>query len=104
MTDERTVATERDLVVLALSGVQSFISESRSTSDLASASAIMSRLSGIAARWLQEQDGAEVVFPVETDETAGVPNRVVALVERDQGATRGDPRSAAVLKGGEVPQ
>lgn len=85
MVEDDAVASRPDVVVLAVGGVQSFISESRSTSDLASASAIMSRLSGAAAHALKDA-GAELVFPVQTEETAGVPNRVVALAPAGKGA------------------
>src|SRR5262245_16671227 len=82
---------QRDLVVIALSGVQRFIRESRSTSDLSAASEIVARLAMEAAD-VCHSVGADVVFPVASggrvgagsaradgDPVVGVPNRVVAL-------------------------
>ncbi|QSB16749.1 hypothetical protein JQS43_10980 [Natronosporangium hydrolyticum] len=89
-------ADDRDLVIVALSGVQSFIAESRTTADLYAASEIVGRLASTAAAVCAAPAGAEVVFPVGNavaSETYGtvdlvkaVPNRVVALVQAGAGA------------------
>lgn len=102
---EDTRGGEDDMVVIALSGVQRFISESRTTSDLSAASAIVERLSVCAAR-LCERRGARLVFPASlhpegafgaggrgdgaarADGAPGVsvvPNRIVALAPEGQG-------------------
>ncbi|QTD99986.1 CRISPR-associated protein [Streptomyces cyanogenus] len=101
-----------DLVVIAVSGVQAFISESRTTSDLSAGSAIVERLSVRAARECVRL-GARLVFPsalrqavgaadsvagaadhlAGTDGQSGglgvavVPNRIVALAPRGSGSS-----------------
>lgn len=85
--------------MIALSGVQRFISESRATSDLSSASEIVARLATEAATVCQNAD-AEIVFPAldaQTDASAavsgppstihpaGVPNRIVARLPAGTG-------------------
>jgi CRISPR-associated protein Cmr2 len=101
-------ADDRDLVVIALSGVQRFISESRSTSDLSSASGIVARLAAEAALACR-QAGAEFVFPAgggdpghveaagAVEAVAGMPNRVVALAPAGTGAAVAG-RAAAVVR------
>ncbi|WP_435106653.1 Cas10/Cmr2 second palm domain-containing protein [Nocardiopsis synnemataformans] len=81
----------RDLVVLALSGVQRFITESRTTADLRSASEIVAHLAAEAVRHLSLVPGARIVFPAPTREGTrgaddGMPNRVVALLPEGKGA------------------
>jgi CRISPR-associated protein Cmr2 len=91
---------ERDLVVVALAGVQRFISESRATSDLSSASEIVARLATKAATVCHSAD-AEIVFPAldaqadaptpasglrSSSGPAGVPNRIVARLPAGTGA------------------
>ena len=79
-----------DLVVVALPSVQRFISEARTTSDVASASAIYSELAGRVVRGLGEPVG-RLVLPVTSlegspgDSAAGMPNRVVALLPAGTG-------------------
>jgi len=74
----------RDLVVIALSGVQRYITESRTTADAANASDIMARLAAEAATQLKD-DGAELVIPSKVD-PATAPNRIVALAAKEQGS------------------
>ncbi|OLT29292.1 type III-B CRISPR-associated protein Cas10/Cmr2 [Nocardiopsis sp. CNR-923] len=74
----------RDLVVIALSGVQRYITESRTTADAANASDIMARLATEAAIQLTG-DGAELVIPARADPSAA-PNRIVALTAAGNGA------------------
>ena len=91
--------------MLALSGVQRFISESRSTSDLSSASEIVARLAAEAA-WACRKEGAVVVFPALNGEGGsaggsatkgvGMPNRVVALTPAGQGERIAGRAAAAV--------
>ncbi|RKN33835.1 Cas10/Cmr2 second palm domain-containing protein [Micromonospora musae] len=92
-----TGADGRDLVMIALSGVQSFIAESRTTADLHAASAIVGRLASTAAEVCAAAVDAEVVFPSAVsamtsatdglaDAVVAVPNRVVALVRSGSGA------------------
>ncbi|WP_435110444.1 type III-B CRISPR-associated protein Cas10/Cmr2 [Nocardiopsis synnemataformans] len=73
----------RDLVVIALSGVQRFITESRTTADAANASDIMAWLATEAAVQLA-RDGAELVIPAKPDPSAA-PNRIVALTATGEG-------------------
>lgn len=88
----------RDLVVIALSGVQRYITESRTTADLRAASQIVAHLAAEAVDHLDGY-GAKMVFPapVEQDEQSGkrrergaedgMPNRVVALLPQGTGPT-----------------
>lgn len=72
-----------DLVVIALSGVQKFITESRTTADAANASDIMALLATAAANRLAE-GGAELVIPAEAHPSSA-PNRIVALTAGGKG-------------------
>ncbi|WP_434739321.1 Cas10/Cmr2 second palm domain-containing protein [Micromonospora sp. SH-82] len=99
-----TDAAGRDLVIVALSGVQSFIAESRTTSDLHAASQIVGRLASTAAEVCAATTGATVVFPATAhasaadDNTVAVPNRVVALVPAGSGAQVAEAAAAAVRR------
>ncbi|MFW6638521.1 type III-B CRISPR-associated protein Cas10/Cmr2 [Nocardiopsis algeriensis] len=73
-----------DLVVIALSGVQRYIEESRTTADAANASDIVARLAVEAAALLKRDDGTELVIPSEADPDAA-PNRIVALAPAGRG-------------------
>jgi CRISPR-associated protein Cmr2 len=93
-----------DLVVLALPGVQRFITEARSTADVAGASGIYSRLAREIVGSLSREPGAEIVLPdsavVSSPDTAGpagasepgertergMPNRVAVLLPAGSGA------------------
>ncbi|MDT0329347.1 type III-B CRISPR-associated protein Cas10/Cmr2 [Nocardiopsis lambiniae] len=75
----------RDLVVIALSGVQTYITESRTTADAANASDIMARLGTSAAEGLENNDGVELVIPTRADPSAA-SSRIVALVPPGSGA------------------
>jgi len=75
----------RDLIVLALPGVQKFIAEARSTSDVRAASEIYVRLAAEAAG-VCGQVGGELVFPALSAGPEGMPNRVVALFPPGSGA------------------
>ncbi|MFV2194983.1 Cas10/Cmr2 second palm domain-containing protein [Nocardiopsis sp. LOL_012] len=82
----------RDLVVIALSGVQRYITESRTTADLRSGSQIVAHLADKAVSRLVSAHGATIVFPAPTGEGTdgvgdGMPNRVVALLEPGTGRT-----------------
>ncbi|GAA3732311.1 Cas10/Cmr2 second palm domain-containing protein [Salinactinospora qingdaonensis] len=83
-TAEQAGRSRRDLVMVALTGVQRFIEESRSTSDLRAGSRIIADLATEAARVFEEAT-AELVFPTSTAGQVGVPNRVVALAPQEQG-------------------
>ncbi|GGM66721.1 hypothetical protein GCM10011608_60060 [Micromonospora sonchi] len=83
-------------MIVALSGVQLFISESRTTADLHAASEIIGRLASIAAEVFATTPDGTVIFPAATDSmlstgdaydsTVAVPNRVAALVPAGSGA------------------
>jgi CRISPR-associated protein Cmr2 len=98
---------DSELLIVALSGVQRFIAESRTTADLRAASEMVARLAAEAARKLDGHAHVKLVFPAsvaatpdqtdDIEETArravGVPNRIVALIE--PGADP-DPTTAAI--------
>jgi len=77
----------RDLVVIALPGVQRFIRESRSTSDTRSASEIVAELAAYVAAEICASPGCELVIPApdSAGTDAGMPNRVVALAPAGSG-------------------
>jgi CRISPR-associated protein Cmr2 len=92
----------RDLVVVALPGVQRFIAEARSTSDVSAASQIYSELAARVVGVLGDRPGGELVLPVPGATGPpggpppggdGMPNRVVALLPAGTGA--GAARSAS---------
>jgi hypothetical protein len=76
----------RDLVVIALPGVQSFITEARTTADVAAASGIYQGLAACVVNTLDADPRAEVVLPGAASTEEGVPNRIVALVTENGGA------------------
>lgn len=83
-----------DLVAVALPGVQRFIAEARSTSDVFAASDIYSKLAGAIVVSLRES-GGELVLPggeVSPLGESGMPNRVVARLPEGKG--EGAARSA----------
>jgi CRISPR-associated protein len=74
-----------ELVVVAISGVQRFISESRSTADLFAGSALMSELAAAMLEAVPDPD--MLVLPAKRpDNAAGMPNRVVVLAGAGTGA------------------
>ncbi|MFT4136273.1 Cas10/Cmr2 second palm domain-containing protein [Microbacterium sp.] len=83
--------SDRDLVVLGISGVQRYIAESRGTADLANASAIMTMLAAAGASYVHGLPDVQLVLPhtdaltVGNDETRPVPNRIVARVPAGEG-------------------
>ncbi|MDA2812546.1 type III-B CRISPR-associated protein Cas10/Cmr2 [Nocardiopsis sp. RSe5-2] len=82
--------TGRDLVVVALAGVQRYIEESRTTTDLRSGSQIIAGLAAAGVECLagDERLDARIVFPVEGRARGaedGMPNRIVALVAAGAG-------------------
>jgi CRISPR-associated protein Cmr2 len=88
--DEAGGGAGEDLVVVALPSVQRFIGEARTTSDVASASAIYSELAGRVVRGLGESAGRLVLLAASLedgpgDSGAGMPNRVVALLPAGTG-------------------
>lgn len=105
LSGDSLAETHHDLVVIAVSGVQQFITESRTTSDLSAGSAIVARLSARAARECASR-GARLVFPAVvpleqasnmpddglasgstgTPGAPTVPNRIVALAPEGKGA------------------
>ncbi|MDA2810520.1 type III-B CRISPR-associated protein Cas10/Cmr2 [Nocardiopsis sp. RSe5-2] len=85
-----------DLIIVALSGVQRFITESRSTADLRAASRIMSELAETAAHTCAAHR-ARLVLPSATPST-GAPNRIVALARAGEGADIAALAAAAVHK------
>jgi hypothetical protein len=74
-----------ELVVVAISGVQRFISESRSTADLFAGSALISELAGAMLEAVPDPD--MLVLPAtKPDNAAGMPNRVIVLAGAGTGA------------------
>jgi hypothetical protein len=94
------------VVVLSLPGVQTFIAESRTTSDLVSASTLIAALASCAAAVVEEGEG-EIVIPArpatipataaEGTET-NVPNRILALAEAGTGAAIARKAAEAVRR------
>lgn len=93
-----------DLVVVALPGVQQFIAEARSTSDVAAASGIYSALAEQAIAVFRDHADGTLVLPARAEAPAGapglrdgakpgMPNRVVALFPAGTGT--GAARQAA---------
>src|SRR5579884_2240614 len=86
-----------DLLVVSLPGVQRFIAEARTTSDVASASAIYSALAGKAVDGL---GGSELVLPGRPagalSRERGMPNRIVALAPAGAGAAVAQQAAGAV--------
>jgi CRISPR-associated protein Cmr2 len=75
-----------ELVVISLPGVQRFVAEARSTSDVTGASGVFAQLAARAATVLHDQ-GGKLVFPSSTSVAVeGMPNRVVALFQVNTGA------------------
>jgi CRISPR-associated protein Cmr2 len=73
-----------DLVMVAISGVQRFIAEARSTADLDAGSGLMSELAAAMVDAVQDPD--ELVLPAgRTQSRAGTPNRVVAVAKGSRG-------------------
>jgi CRISPR-associated protein Cmr2 len=84
------------VLIVAVPGVQKFISSSRKTRDIWAASDIVSRIS-LSVAQAAESAGAELVFPAG-DSTASVPNRVVACAENMAEAERYAVLAAAAGK------
>jgi hypothetical protein len=94
-----------DLVVVALPGVQRFIAEARSTSDVSAASEIYSAIAARVVTVLRDQADGELVLPARDDGRSpdaspsngdGMPNRVVALLSANTGAAAARQASAVV--------
>lgn len=98
-----------DLIIFAVPGVQRHIAESRTTSDLVSASTQIASLVAAARDRISEYPGATVVFPAGNPvgrtageggsgsaDVAGVPNRVVARVPAGTGRDAAEMAVAAV--------
>jgi hypothetical protein len=94
-----------DLVVVALPGVQRFIAEARSTSDVSAASEIYSALAAHVVTVLRDQAAGELILPARDDGRSagaspssgdGMPNRVVALLPPNTGAAAARQASTAV--------
>lgn len=86
-------------MVVALPGVQRFLEEARSASDVAAASGIYSALAGRVVDSLGAEPGGQLVLPVRQaaspgsdtplsgrDGELGLPNRIVALLPPGTGA------------------
>jgi hypothetical protein len=86
-------------VVVALPGVQRFLEEARSTSDVSAASGIYSALAGCVVDSFGAESGGQLVLPVRQaaspgsdappsgqDRELGLPNRIVALLPPGTGA------------------
>lgn len=100
----------RDLAVIALPGVQSFIEESRSTSDVSAASQIYAALAAVVIGSLRSEDDADLILPGYPADSGtagssasssalgvpGVPNRIVASLTAGNGAAAAERAVAAV--------
>ena len=74
-----------DLVVVALPGVQRFLEEARSTSDVAAASGICSALAERVVDTLGAEVGVQLVLPVRHDPQAGTPGPGMPSPAEDSG-------------------
>lgn len=93
--------SERDLVIVALPAVQRFITEAKTTSDVASASEIYSALAERVVAVFQERPGHDLVLPAGTAaapdlRAPGMPNRAVARFPEGTGAAAAAAASVAV--------
>ena len=87
-----------DLIVIGLSGVQRYISESRRTMHLATASDIVRRLAAEAAQDLLAS-GCSLIFPSElSGNESAVPNRVVAQAQKGRGGECASSAERAVSR------
>lgn len=82
-----------DLVLLGLSGVQRFITESRTTTDVVNASRIIQRLATAAARTVQRElealpEPCRLIYPVlgSGPDPEGVTSKIAFLAEPGAGA------------------
>lgn len=67
------------LFMLTIGPVQSFIENSRKIKDMYAGSSFLSEIMDRAVSWMKENSGAEVIFPVETEQgkKANTPNRMI---------------------------
>jgi CRISPR-associated protein len=84
-----------DLVIVAISGVQRFIAESRSTADLRAGSVLMSELATVMRDVVRAP--AEVIIPA-ADTGPGAPNRVAAAVPAGEGRVLAEAMAQAVRR------
>ena len=113
------MADRRDLVLVTVSGVQNYISQSRTTRDVTAASAIMSDLAGRGALavdgLMSGSDRHRVVLPAAANLPAGLPNRIVFSCPAGTGAAAArlavdavrhqwEELVSAAFRGGPVPQ
>lgn len=107
-----------DLVLVALPGVQQFITEARSTSDVAAASGIYAALAERVIGAFEQRPHGTLVLPARDgaewrsrqeaalgladDGRPGVPNRVVALVPAGTGAAAARQAADAVHRAWEA--
>ena len=101
--DEGDVGVPFDLVLLSIGGVQRFVSESRSTADVAGASRIIQGLAKRAAGIVQDRltgsgDLCGLIFPVTAD-AVSVTNKIVFLAEAGHGPGIAAAAAAEVVKG-----
>lgn len=95
------LAEGRDLVVVALPGVQRFITEARSTADVSAASEIYAALAARIVAVLGDRAGGELILPSRQRQEAGsgddgIPNRVVALLPENSGVAAAEQATKAV--------
>jgi CRISPR-associated protein Cmr2 len=100
------------MIVIVLPGVQAYISQSRTTSDLVSASGQVAALAQAATRHLADSvEGCRVVIPARPDgpgaggasdpavgSAGSTPNRIVALVPAGEGPAAARAAVAEVLR------
>jgi CRISPR-associated protein Cmr2 len=86
-----------DLVLVALSGVQRFIAEARSTADLSAGSGLVSGLAS--AMVAAVPDPSELIFPADADHPgSGMPNRVAVLTRAGAGRELADAMTNAARR------
>ncbi|MGH3407619.1 MAG: type III-B CRISPR-associated protein Cas10/Cmr2 [Streptosporangiaceae bacterium] len=86
-----------ELVLVALSGVQRFIAEARSTADLSAGSGLVSGLAS--AMVAAVPDRSELIFPADADHAgSGMPNRIAVLTRAGAGRELADAMANAALR------
>lgn len=74
----------KDLVIISIGPVQSYITTARKTQDLRVASQLLSLFSQTACR-VAEANKCEVIYPINVNSTEGAPNHIVFLAEAGKG-------------------
>ena len=89
------MAEPKDIIILSIGPVQSYISAARRTQDLHTASQILSVLAQSACAEARNLN-CEIIYPQIPAGNAGVPNRIVLIAPEGQGKSIAEKACAAV--------